>query len=255
MVCRIVETTLRLPVVVWLIIGLVALGVPQLHDLTVDELPDYAPVSVEVQTESLGPSAGEGAQVITAPMKRFLLDESARLDDISSHHPLIGDAVAAESQALMLVIEKFPGVSTLAVTEDVEEALDFSRRGRDGLSVDTAAYRPATYPQKVPETLSWLLAFCLLLVALALALVRRWRLGLVALVTVPISLLAATLLLQWRGEGFARLVLTGLAMATAVAPRGRRLGPGSTGTMTRVDGGHPGPARAGGVTGVQARHR
>jgi multidrug efflux pump subunit AcrB len=280
MVRRIVETTLRLPVVVWLIIGLVALGAPQLHDLAVDELPDYAPVSVEVQTESLGPSAGEGAQVITAPMERILLDEVTRLDDISSHQPPIGGAVAGERQDLTLGIGKFPGVSTLAVTEDVEEALDFSRRGLDGLSADTAAYRPATYLQKVPETFGWLLAFCLLLVALALALVRRCRLGLVTLVTVTISLLAATLVLQWRGEGFDRLFLAGLAMAAAVAPHGRRLGcddagavwartgcarrrgevgvdedgrgrprpvgpvagsqfpsPGSTGTMTRVDGG------------------
>jgi Cu/Ag efflux pump CusA len=416
MVRRIVEATLRFPVVVLgLILALVALGVPQVHDMAVDELPDYAPVSVEVQTESLGLSAVEVEQLITAPMEQLLLNGVPWLDDITSrsipglssiamvfepgtdplearqvvqerlsqgrdlpkvakapvmlqptssasrvmmvrldstdlspieqsvlarwtvkpalmgvpgvanvaiwgereqqmqvqvdpkrladrgvainqvvkttanalwvsplsfvrastpgtggfidtpnqrlgvhhvlpinkpeelgtvslegddgkpvlgrsgrpvplgdvvdvvedHQPLIGDAVAGESQGLMLVIEKFPEANTLAVTENVEEALDALRPGLDGLTINTDVFRPATYLEKVLGTFSWLLAFCLLLVALALALVHGWRLALVGLVTVPLSFLAATLVLQWRGEGFNQMLLAGLTVAAA----------------------------------------
>jgi Cu/Ag efflux pump CusA len=172
----------------------------------------------------------------------------------------------------MLVIEEVPEASTLAGTEDVD-ALDDLRPGVDGLRVNTDGYRPATYLPKVLETFGWLLAFCLLLVALALALVRGWRLGLVALVTVPLSLLAATMDLQWCGEVFNRLVsmilapllatlpLRGQALMRCDSPVGRRLGSGYAGALSArtrwcaAPGGHPRPARVGDVTGRQARHR
>ena len=136
-------------------------------------------------------------------------------------------------------------------------------------------YRPATHLPTALGTFSWLLAFCLLLVALALALVHGRRLALVALVTDPISLLAAPLVLQWRGEAVNRLFLAGLAMASAVAPVGRRLGSGYAGGLPRPgpgggrrqgaagadevrpwpapSGGHPGPARAGDRDGWAGR--
>jgi Cu/Ag efflux pump CusA len=215
MVRRVVETTLRFPAVVGLIIGLLALGVPQLRDMAGDELPGYATASVEGQAESLGLSAVEGDQLSTAPVEQHRLDGVPRLDDVSTHRPLISGAVAGVGRGPRLVTERFPDAGIVAVTEDVEEALDDLRPVLDRLSVTTDAHRPATYLQKVHETFSWLLAFCLLLVALALALVR-WRLARVALVTAPISLLAATQLMQWRGEDFNQLVLAGSAMVAAV---------------------------------------
>ena len=109
MVRRIVETTLRFPVVVvGLILGLVALGVPQLRDMAVDELPDYAPVSVEVQTEALGLSADEVEQLITAPMEADLLN---------------GVAVARRDPS-----ESVPGLSSIVMV--FEPGTDLLGRGR-----------------------------------------------------------------------------------------------------------------------------
>jgi len=181
MVRRVVVATLRLPMVLGLVIGLIALGAPQVDALTVHPLPVDARVSVGLQTEPVGPSTG-----LSSPVQRQLLR----------------DVVAGESQVLKGAIERSPEASTLAVAEDVEEALDDLAPDSGGVGVNSDRYRPATYLQRVCDTFSWLLAFCLMLVALALALVRARSLGLAALATVPMLLPAASLVLQWRGVGF-----------------------------------------------------
>ena len=71
-----------------------------------------------------------------------------RLTDVANiqvdHQPLIGDAVVGDDDGLLLVVEKFPGASTLEVTNGVEEALDDLRPGLSGLRTDTSIFRPAT---------------------------------------------------------------------------------------------------------------
>ena len=71
-----------------------------------------------------------------------------RLTDVADikvdHQPLIGDAVVNDRDGLLLVVEKFPGASTLEVTEGVEDALDELRPGLSGLQTDTSVFRPAT---------------------------------------------------------------------------------------------------------------
>ena len=72
-----------------------------------------------------------------------------QLGDVSTivvdHQPLIGDAVVNDGPGLLLVVEKFPGVSTLEVTEGVESALETLRPGLTGMSTDTSVFRPADY--------------------------------------------------------------------------------------------------------------
>ncbi len=120
MVRRIVGSTLRFPLIVaGIVFGLVLLGVPQLSDMAVDELPDYAPVSVEVQTESLGLSAVEVEQLITAPMEQLLLNGVPWLDDISSR------SIPGLS-SIVMVFE--PGTDPLEARQVVQERLS---QGRD----------------------------------------------------------------------------------------------------------------------------
>ena len=56
-----------------------------------------------------------------------------RLGDVTTvvedHQPLIGDAITNGRTGLLLVVEKFPGADTLAVTHGVEDALDEMRAG------------------------------------------------------------------------------------------------------------------------------
>jgi CzcA family heavy metal efflux pump len=63
---------------------IMAVGVWQLRDAKRDVLPEFEPVTVQVQTEALGLSAEEVEQLITVPLEQDLLDGVAWLDKIRS---------------------------------------------------------------------------------------------------------------------------------------------------------------------------
>jgi CzcA family heavy metal efflux pump len=144
-----------------------------------------------------------------------------RLTDVADirigHQPLIGDAVVNDGDGLLLVVEKFPGASTLEVTDGVEEALDELQPGLTGLRTDTSVFRPATLIDDAIDNLTRTLIIAGLLLALVLAaFLFRWRAVLIALLTVPVSLVAAALVLDLLGESFNAISFAGLAVAIAV---------------------------------------
>jgi Cu/Ag efflux pump CusA len=117
---RMVDTSLRFPVLIGgLVVGLVAAAFTQLQDMPVDALPDFAPVSVEVQTESLGLSAVEVEQLMTAPMEQLLLNGVPWLQEMSS------ESIPGLS-SISLVFE--PGTDPLEARQVVAERLS---QGRD----------------------------------------------------------------------------------------------------------------------------
>ena len=144
-----------------------------------------------------------------------------RLADVSDikvdHQPLIGDAVVNDSDGLLLVVEKFPGANTLEVTNGVEDALDKLRPGLSGLRSDTSVFRPATFIEDAIDNLTLMLVIAGVLLALILAaFLFQWRTVLIALVTIPVSLVAAALVLDAMGESFNAISFAGLAVAVAV---------------------------------------
>jgi Cu/Ag efflux pump CusA len=144
-----------------------------------------------------------------------------RLSDVANivvdHQPLIGDAVVAGGAGLVLVIEKFPGTSTLEVNEGVEEALEKLRPGLLGVHTDTSIFQPARYIESAIGNLGLALAVGGLLMLLVLLALRfHWRPAVIAIVTVPSSLVAAAMLLRLLGEGFNAIALAGLAAGVAV---------------------------------------
>lgn len=144
-----------------------------------------------------------------------------RLGDVSTivvdHQPLIGDAVVDGGAGLMLVVEKFPGTSTLEVTEGVEDALETLRPGLSGLRTDTSLFRPASYIEEAGGNVAVVLVVGFLLMLLVLAGLRTsWRgLGVIA-VTLPLSIITAALLLHLLGQGINALVVLGLAAGLSV---------------------------------------
>ncbi len=79
-------------------------------------------------------------------------DSSAKLSDVATvvedHPPLIGDAVAAGAapdDALQLVVEKLPGTNTLALTRRLDDALREMGPGLAGVTIDSSAFRPASF--------------------------------------------------------------------------------------------------------------
>ncbi len=133
------------------------------------------------------------------------------------HQPLIGDAVVNGAPGLLLVVEKFPGVSTPAVSEDIEKALNTLSPGLSGITVDTSFFRPADYIDSASRNLGMalLLGGALMLAAL-LVLGSSWRTMVIAGVTVPLALLVAILVLRMLGESLNALVVAGIAAAAAV---------------------------------------
>lgn len=144
-----------------------------------------------------------------------------RLGDVATvvedHQPLIGDAIVKDGPGLILVIEKFPGADTRAVTSDVEAALAAMQPGLSGIEIDSSLFRPATYLDSASGNvaLGMLLALILLVVVLGI-LLNHWRAALVAAIAVPMSLLAAILILIALDTGFNAFTVAGLVLAVGL---------------------------------------
>src|ERR687890_188884 len=129
--------------------------------------------------------------------------KNLRLDDVANvkwdSQPLIGDAVINDGRGLMLVVQKFPNANTLEVTRGAEEAIDDMSPGLPGMEIDTTIFRPATFIELALGNLMRALLFGVLLVILILAaFLFEWRTAFISLIAIPLSLLAAVLVLVSR---------------------------------------------------------
>jgi CzcA family heavy metal efflux pump len=144
-----------------------------------------------------------------------------RLGDVTNvvedHQPLIGDDVLNNGPGLLLVIEKFPGANTLDVTRGIETKLQELQPGLSGIQISTSIFRPASFVEMAMSNLTNVLFIGFLLVVLVFfAFLYHWRTVLISLTTIPLSLLAALLVLYLRGATLNLMVLAGLAIAIGV---------------------------------------
>src|SRR6266566_4368629 len=116
------------------------------------------------------------------------------------HQPLIGDAVINDSPGLLLIVEKFPWANTLEVTRGIDKALDEMRPGLPGIQIDSNIFRSASFIDMAVNNLTnALLISCLLVVLVLGAFLFEWRSALISLVAIPLSLVAAGLVLAIGG--------------------------------------------------------
>ncbi len=126
----------------------------------------------------------------------------------------IGDAVINDGPGLMLIVEKFPWGNTLEVTRGVEAALAAMKPGLPGVEIDTKIFRPATFIEDSINNLSnALLLGCVLVILVMIAFLYEWRAALIATVAIPLSLLAAGLVLASTGASMNTMVLAGFVIA------------------------------------------
>lgn len=152
---------------------------------------------------------------IEGPAGSLLLKDVATVE--TDHQPLIGDALLSKEAELLLVIEKFPETNTMDVTKGVDEALRALQPGLPGVKIDTTVYRQASFIQEEVGTLGIALLITLLLIVTMFgAFFRSWRTAVISLITIPVSLAAAALLLYVRGAGMNTMVLAGMVLALAV---------------------------------------
>lgn len=126
----------------------------------------------------------------------------------------IGDAVINDQPGLLLIVEKQPQGNTLDVTREVEKALDELRPGLRGLEVDSTIFRPATFIETALGNLNRaLLIGCLLVVIVLTLFLFDWRTALISLTAIPLSLVAAGLVLYLTNSTVNTMVLAGLILA------------------------------------------
>jgi Cu/Ag efflux pump CusA len=133
---------------------------------------------------------------------------------VQDHQPLIGDAIVGEGEGLLLVVEKFPGASTLEVTEGLEKALAELSPGLQGIDVDSTVFRPATFLESALQNLGLALGLALVLIAVTfLTLGFSVRGAVASLVAIIVSMVAAAAVLYALGATLNALVVAGLVLA------------------------------------------
>ncbi|MCP1767286.1 efflux RND transporter permease subunit [Bradyrhizobium japonicum] len=153
--------------------------------------------------------------VTTKDGKPLLLNEVADL--VYAPQGMIGDAVINDGPGLMLIVEKFPWGNTLAVTRGVEDALEKMKPGLPGVEIDTTIFRPATFVEDSIDNLSRaLLLSCLLVTGIIVIFLYEWRTAIVCIVAIPLSLLAAALVLFMSGATVNTMTLAGFVIALGI---------------------------------------
>ncbi len=161
------------------------------------------------------------AKVAVAPLHLLLTGKTMSLGEITeltfSHPPLIGDAVVKSGSGLMVVVEKFPSANTLEVTRGVERALAELSRGLPGVQIDASVFRLASYVEDSIANLTRAIIIGAILMVLVIgALLFNWRAALISVVSIPLSLVAAVIVLQVTGSTINTMILAGLVVALGV---------------------------------------
>ncbi|HVX61068.1 MAG TPA: efflux RND transporter permease subunit [Pirellulales bacterium] len=126
----------------------------------------------------------------------------------------IGDAVIDDGPGLLLIVEKQPWGNTLDITHNVEQALELLRPGLEGVKLDPTIFRPATFIERSLENLSHaMLIGCVLVVVVLVAFLFDWRTSVISVTAIPLSLVAAALVLHYWGGTINTMVIAGLVIA------------------------------------------
>ncbi len=136
---------------------------------------------------------------------------------VRAHQPLIGEAVINDGPGVMLIVEKFPWANTLDVTRGVEEALDELRPGLSGIDVDHTIFRPASFIEQALHNLSnALILGSVLVFVILIVFLFEWRTALISLVAIPLSLMAAAMVLYVRDVTINTMILAGFVISVGV---------------------------------------
>ena len=138
-------------------------------------------------------------------------------DAVHGPQPLIGDAVVGSGPGLLLVLEKSPEANTLKVTKEIDEALKDLQPGLPGVKFDAHVFRQANFIEQSIDNLQLsLILGCLLVILVLIAFLFEWRTALISLVAIPLSLMAALMVLYLRGDTINTMILAGLVIAVGV---------------------------------------
>ncbi len=128
--------------------------------------------------------------------------------------PPIGDAVINDGEGLLLIVEKQPTGNTLQVTKEVEKALEALKPALKGVDIDPTIFRPAGFIERSLENLKEAMVIgCVLVIIILVTFLFDWRTALISLTAIPLSLVAATLVITAMGATLNTMVIAGLVIA------------------------------------------
>jgi Cu/Ag efflux pump CusA len=136
---------------------------------------------------------------------------------IEDYMPIWGEGVVNGGDGLLLIVQKYRGANTMEVTRGVEEAVDEMRAGLPGVEIDTTIFRPATFIEQSLDNLTRALIIGVLLVIFIIAaFLFQLRTAFISLIAIPLSLIAAVLVLDLQDVTINVMVLAGLVVAIGV---------------------------------------
>ncbi len=175
-------------------------------------LPIRYILPIATKSDDVTPDPLANVTVAIRNGKPLLLSDVAKV--VVDHQPMVGDAIINDGPGLLLIVEKFPWANTLDVTRGVEAALDALRPGLPDVDIDHEIFRPATFIEMSIDNLTTALFIAAVLVVLVLfAFLYEWRVTLISCAAIPLSLVAAGLVLYLRGTTINTMVLAGFVVA------------------------------------------
>lgn len=128
--------------------------------------------------------------------------------------PPIGDAIINDVPGLLLIVEKQPSANILSVSRQVEAALEALKPGLKDVEMDPTIFRPATFIERAIANLQHaLLIGCVLVVVVLIVFLYDWRTAFISLTAIPLSLMAAVMVLYAWGMTINTMVIAGLVIS------------------------------------------
>ncbi|MGI9434623.1 MAG: efflux RND transporter permease subunit, partial [Geminicoccaceae bacterium] len=160
----------------------------------------------------------EGLGEVPIALTNKRITEPPRLKDVGKvvwdTWPMIGDGIIDDKLGLMMIVEKLPWANTLDVTNGVEAALEELKPGLPGVIIDSTIFRPATFIEQSISNLTRALIIGAVLVVIVLgAFLYEWRVALISVIAIPLSLVAAGVVLWFQGTTINTMVLAGFVVA------------------------------------------
>lgn len=126
-----------------------------------------------------------------------------------------GDAGYMGNPAVIVSIEKQPGVDTIRLTKEIESALQEQSRGLpNGIKADQILFRQANFIENsISNVQSVLLEAAAVVAVILFAFLLNWRTTAISLTAIPVSILTTAIIFHFVGLSINTMTLGGLAIA------------------------------------------
>lgn len=136
---------------------------------------------------------------------------------VEGHPPMVGEALVDAKPGIIIVVEKFPGASTVEVSRRVKAALGAMRPGLPGLSINDQLFDSSNYIEEALENNALAAGTALALLALVLALMLySVRAAIVAVGSIVLAVVTVLVVLNLAGATLNTVTIAGILLALAV---------------------------------------